>query len=165
MGPDQREFFKALGELVERDFDMPVIVNIGVLLGCSMCCFRAGSPSARIFGIDHNFTRRFPMRDALEFLQATFIEGDSGLLCHKFEHPIHLLLVDGGHSYGTVEHDISGWVPKIVPGGIVSFHDCHMGSVLIAVNEWRQSWSRPWREIKGPCPGILTFRKPLEEAK
>lgn len=162
MDAGQRRFFKYLGELVEQEFDVPVIVNIGVLLGCSMVCFRAGAPSARLFGVDNDYERRSPGMEVKEYLRATFIEGDSTAseTQAQVQSPVHLLLLDGGHSYGTVKRDVQGWVVKIVPGGIVSFHDCHLGGVSKAVIEWRRSEGAAWTEIEGPCPGIRTFQRP-----
>jgi len=34
-----------------------------------------------------------------------------------------MLYVDGGHSYDAVKRDIEAWVPKVQPGGIITFHD------------------------------------------
>jgi len=31
--------------------------------------------------------------------------------------------VDGAHDYEAVKSDIQRWVPSVVPGGIVAFHD------------------------------------------
>lgn len=159
MDEGQRDFLKSLAECVEGKFEAPIIVNVGVLLGCSMVCFRAGSSGARLIGVDRNLKSRYPGKRAREFLRAEFIEEDSHEVGEAFEGPVHLLFVDGGHAYGTVKRDIESWVPKIVEGGIVCFHDCHMGPVLKAVDEWRNSWKVPWLEIPGPCPGVKSFER------
>jgi hypothetical protein len=40
-----------------------------------------------------------------------------------FDEPIELLFVDGSHEEEDVRHDFETWVPKVVDGGIVAFHD------------------------------------------
>src|SRR5919198_43786 len=40
-----------------------------------------------------------------------------------FHEPIELLFVDGSHEYELVLEDFEKWVPKVVDGGWVAFHD------------------------------------------
>ena len=40
-----------------------------------------------------------------------------------FDEPIELLFVDGSHEYELVLEDFERWVPKVVDGGWVAFHD------------------------------------------
>ena len=40
-----------------------------------------------------------------------------------FHEPIELLFVDGSHEYDLVLEDFEKWVPKVVDGGWVAFHD------------------------------------------
>jgi hypothetical protein len=40
-----------------------------------------------------------------------------------FDEPIELLFVDGSHEYDLVLEDFEKWVPKVVDGGWVAFHD------------------------------------------
>jgi hypothetical protein len=37
--------------------------------------------------------------------------------------PIELLFVDGDHSYEAVRHDAELWLPRLMDGGTVMFHD------------------------------------------
>src|SRR5919198_36925 len=41
----------------------------------------------------------------------------------EFHEPIELLFVDGSHEYDLVLEDFEKWVPKVVEGGWVAFHD------------------------------------------
>ena len=90
-----------------------VIVNIGVALGCSCVCLRAGAPGAILTGVDID-------PDAAKGDWA-FIRADSRRFA--LPAPIYLLFVDGAHDYEAVKSDIVGWTPAVVPGGIVAFHD------------------------------------------
>ena len=40
-----------------------------------------------------------------------------------FDEPIELLFVDGSHEYDLVLEDFEKWVPKVVDGGWIAFHD------------------------------------------
>jgi hypothetical protein len=96
-------------------------------------------------------------------LRAEFIIEDSRT-CHKgFTTPIHLLFIDGDHHYATVKEDIKNWVPKIVDGGAVVFHDYnplpkdlkkipHLEGVRRAIDEWAKD-SRDW--VRLPAPDSL----------
>lgn len=52
--------------------------------------------------------------------------------------PIKMIFIDGDHSYEAVRRDIELFLPHIVPGGVVAFHDYHnaeFGGVQRAVEE------------------------------
>jgi hypothetical protein len=87
---------------------------------------------------------------------AHLVDGDSGVVFSGFRLPVHLLFIDGGHEHKTVRGDIYGWLPKVVVGGLVAYHDyfdLHEGrapwikGVKQAVDEWLtipetpKSWS------------------------
>ena len=151
----ERKFLKQLASKVPS---AGVIVNIGVLLGASMYCLRAGNPTARLIGVDIN---RPPVVHSA--LKAKFIIDDSRI-CHvKVAGPIDLLFIDGDHHYAVVKADISNWTPKLAPRGVVIFHDYaplprdlaknpQLEGVRRAVNEWqareRESPGKP-REQRG----------------
>jgi len=67
----------------------------------------------------------------------------------EWDAPIHVLFIDGEHSYPSVKADIEKWTPFVPVGCVVLFHDCadHAG-VKRAVNEM----TRPddaWEELDG----------------
>ncbi|MBD3268499.1 hypothetical protein GF373_17665 [bacterium] len=116
----ERILFRDLAKEVAERFDSrPMFVNIGVSWGATLHCLRAGAPGAKLIGIDIDLEHRKLHGDP----KAILIEGDSNTLCARFGSKIHFLLVDGGHDYDTVKNDIIGWTPKVVPGGVVAFHD------------------------------------------
>jgi hypothetical protein len=72
---------------------------------------------------------------------ATVLEMTSLTASHIVKAPIAFLFIDGDHNYESVKQDIASWTPKIMPGGIVAFHDYgarrHPG-VKQAIDEWQK---------------------------
>lgn len=132
----------------------PVFFNIGVSWGCSLHCLRAGCDDARLVGID---IRDRPVV-AAQALRAELVLGDSRVYHEHFAGPIHLLFVDGGHSFDCVTADIAGWVPKLAVGGVVAFHDyggrqpkhCQ---VREAVDAWLAKRAGHWEDV--PAVGSM----------
>ena len=100
-------------------------------------------------------------------MHAEVIVGDSGKLWKSFEGPVHLLFVDGDHSYPGVQADIAGWTTKIVPGGVAAFHDFktepavarkHAG-IKRAVLEWEQE--ARWHLLL-PVGSLRAYRRPMK---
>jgi predicted O-methyltransferase YrrM len=48
---------------------------------------------------------------------------------------IEFLFIDGAHDYDSVKKDIADWVPKLIDGGIVCFHDSDWPGVMQALKE------------------------------
>ena len=161
--PAERVWLRDAAFVVSQRFKRPTIVNIGVWKCASMYCFRAGAPEACIVGIDR---KPCPVEIHPE-LKAELILADSRT-CHiDFKDPIHLLFVDGGHKYAVVTADIANWVPKVVAGGIVAFHDYapsarelvntpYLVDVKRAVDEWAALAG--WKGIQAP-DSLAAFRR------
>lgn len=141
-----------------------VVVNIGVLLCASMYCLRAGAPKVRLVGVDIEPSKA----DVHPELQAEFLIGDSRVCHADFKDSIDLLFVDGDHHYAVVKEDIKNWVPKLVSGGVVAFHDYaplpaglvknpQLEGVRRAVNEWHIKTG--WERLEAPN-SIAAFRRP-----
>jgi len=165
----EREKIKELAELVAEKFEVPTLVNLGVAWGCSMWCLRAGAPSAVLYGVDIDYASRKIVDE--ENLCAILIPGDSTKVHVQFNKLVHLLFIDGDHHYETIKQDISGWTPKVVPGGIVVFHDYaptelnlrqfpHIAGVRKAVDEWYNKSKNSWTSL--PAPDSLKVFKCLK---
>jgi len=125
MHVEERMLINRLSVYVAQKFDPCIIVHIGVAWGASLYCSRAGAPNATIYGVDvfgKENLRGDPEHKAELDIQA--IRGDSRTTWEEFDKPIHFLYVDGEHTYSTVSSDIQNWGKKVVPGGIIAFHDC-----------------------------------------
>jgi len=96
-----------------------VMVNIGIMWGCTLWCLRAGAPQAQLFGVDIA-PDDWPIAYRDE-LHATIIKADSRTC--PFDKPIDVLLIDGDHHYSVVDADIKNWVPRVRKGGVLIFHD------------------------------------------
>lgn len=146
----EREYLRSWATIVGLTISEPVFVNIGVEYGASVHCLRAGSKKAKIYGID---IKPFKMVEGTAGI--VFIQGDSRdeKIASRVTEPVHLLFIDGGHSYENVLADIVLWTPKVVVGGVVIFHD-YIREVVCAevdraVNHWcaEPTFAQVWKEI------------------
>lgn len=126
------------------------IVEIGSFMGRSTCFLALGSQRAHrevVHAVDH-FTGS-PEHQAGANCEIPAIVQD-GTTFHEFEKniaqagvgdyvrpiqassreaaaawdgPIRLLFIDGDHSYEASREDFEAWVPFVVPGGLIAFHD------------------------------------------
>lgn len=125
ISPDERLLLR---DTCSKAFDQfgedTVLVNIGIYMGASCGCMRAGAPNAALFANDTNGWERI---DASEKdLNMTLIQGDSTKVWKEFSGPTHVMFVDGGHTYNIVKSDILHWIfPNLVVGGFVLFHDAY----------------------------------------
>jgi predicted O-methyltransferase YrrM len=122
---------EALYELACACTGRGVIVEIGSWKGKSTVCLGLGSKrgaSLPIYAVDPHADYRFG-----DFKANVERAGISELVrpiaslsqpaADDFDEPIELLFVDGSHEYDLVLEDFEKWVPKVVDGGWVAFHD------------------------------------------
>ena len=162
MHKEERRLINYLSTCAAKKFDPCVIVHIGVAWGASLYCSRAGAPHATIYGVDIFGGENLRGADEQKAeLDIQVIREDSRTAWQKFNKPIHLLYVDGDHSYETVSSDIENWGKKVVPGGFAAFHDCIDCEVAEAISralddhmnpeEWEylgiEAWSKYYAKI------------------
>ena len=110
----ERQYLRDLATQAAAEFGPAcTVVNIGVALGCSCVCLRAGAPESNLVGIDID-----PEAERGDW---ALIRADSRRF--TLPPPIHLLFVDGAHDYAAVKSDIERWAPSVILGGFVAFHD------------------------------------------
>ena len=122
---------EALYELAKGCDGRGVIVEIGSWKGKSTICLGLGSRAGngvRIFAVDPHADYRFgDFKDNVERAGiaelVTPIASLSQPAADDFHEPIELLFVDGSHEEDLVREDFDKWVPKVVDGGWVAFHD------------------------------------------
>ena len=129
------------------------IVHLGVASGASLMCSRAGNPTALVVGIDHD-----PLCMGLD-IDAELFLADSRTFA--WGAPVNFLFVDTDHTEGSTIAEIQNWHGRIVPGGVIAFHDygnAHLHwckGVKRAVDKW--DWAG-WTRIDAP-DSIRAFRK------
>lgn len=113
------------------------IVEIGSWKGRSTAWLAAGArlAGAKVYAIDpHTGSREDPTAATLVEFRANLAR--AGLAAHVeplvmtsteaasvVAGPVELLFIDGDHSYEAVRLDAALWLPKLVEGGTVMFHD------------------------------------------
>jgi MMP 1-O-methyltransferase len=122
---------EALYELARSCSGEGVIVEIGSWKGKSTVCLGVGSQDGGcvpVYAIDPHADHRFgdfktnvDRAGIAELVRP--IASLSQPAADGFEEPIELLFVDGSHEYDLVLEDFEKWVPKVVDGGWVAFHD------------------------------------------
>jgi predicted O-methyltransferase YrrM len=119
-----------------------VIVEIGSWKGKSTVFLGRGSQSGdhvKIYAIDpHTGSPEHKkeyghVRTFAEFKKNIENSGIDGLIipekktsreaADNFEKPVELLFIDGAHEYEAVKMDFELWIPKLLEGGTVTFHD------------------------------------------
>src|SRR5512133_3477979 len=138
---------EALYELARACSGTGVIVEIGSWKGKSTICLGIGSRAGsgvRIFAVDpHADYRHGEFKDNIERAGiadlVTPVKGLSQDVADEFQEPIELLFVDGSHEEELVREDFDKWVPKVIDGGIVAFHDTtwHEGARKVQANTAR----------------------------
>jgi hypothetical protein len=181
-GGIHRDEGRLLYDLAKNCKGQGVIVEIGSLLGKSTSFLAFGSKagqSVKVYAIDP-----FDGGDSKPYSQfvkniiqkgsffPTFLENmkkarllDIVIPVPKrsidavdcIKEPIELIFIDGAHDYEYVKMDILNYLPKVVKGGIVAFHDRNRTGVKEAIEEFI---------IRPNClEGITTVRSILSGRK
>jgi predicted O-methyltransferase YrrM len=112
-------------------------VEIGSWKGRSTTWLASGARLAghRVYAIDpHCRSREYPSAETLdEFLGNLARNGLADIVeplvmtseaaAAHIEGPVELLFIDGDHSYEAVRRDAELWLPRLIEGGTVMFHD------------------------------------------
>jgi MMP 1-O-methyltransferase len=147
---------EALYELARDCTGKGVIVEIGSWKGKSTICLGLGSRAGAgvpIFAVDpHADYRHGEFKENIERAGiadlVTPVKGFSRDVVEEFDRPIELLFVDGSHEEEDVRHDFETWVPKVVEGGTVAFHDTTWHPGVRKVVAEKIYSSRQFRDVR-----------------
>jgi predicted O-methyltransferase YrrM len=136
---------EALFDLARACTGRGAIVEIGSWKGKSTICLGLGSRAGAgvpIYAIDPHADYRFgDFKANIDRAGITELVRPIASLSQPaadgFTEPIELLFVDGSHEYDLVLEDFEKWVPKVVEGGWVAFHDT--------------TWTAGPRKVVGPA--------------
>jgi predicted O-methyltransferase YrrM len=147
---------EALYELARDCVGKGVIVEIGSWKGKSTICLGLGSRAGAgvpIFAVDpHADYRHGEFKENIERAGiadlVTPVKGLSQAVVGEFDRPIELLFVDGSHEEEDVRRDFETWVPKVVEGGTVAFHDTTWHPGVRKVVAEKIYSSRQFRDVR-----------------
>ena len=158
---------EALYELARSCTGRGVIVEIGSWKGKSTICLGLGSRAGhglRIFAVDPHADYRFGdfnanvERAGIADL-VTPVPSLSQDAAPRFDEPIELLFVDGSHVEADVRRDFDQWVPKVVDGGWVAFHDTTWTEGPRRVVGERVYRSRTFKDVRFVAGSMTVARK------
>lgn len=154
---DLAKLFAALGYQVGAE--------IGVLRGDYSETLCKANPTVKHYCIDPylrylNHFSQDELNDAeqeamlkLQSYNAHFIKEPSIVAADRFEDKsLDYVYIDGNHEFPYVVEDLTSWVKKVRPGGIISGHDYYISTwrksvlhVVYAVDGWAKSYKiNPW---------------------
>jgi predicted O-methyltransferase YrrM len=158
---------EALYELARGCTGRGVVVEIGSWKGKSTICLGLGSRAGsgvRIYAIDPHTDHRFGDftanigRAGIAEL-VTPIASLSQAASAQVDEPIELLFVDGSHEEALVREDFDKWVPKVMDGGWVAFHDTTWTAGPRHVVDERIYRSREFADVRFVVGSLTVARK------
>ena len=124
---------RLLYELARRVTGRGVIVEVGSHQGKSttwLACGSLAGSGTTLYAVDpwdgsgkvpEDFRRN--IRNAGVEQTISPIPMRSEEAAASFDQPVELIFIDGDHSYEAVRLDLKVWLPKVVEGGVLAFHD------------------------------------------
>jgi MMP 1-O-methyltransferase len=161
---------EALYELARECTGRGAIVEIGSWKGKSTICLGLGSRAGSgvpIFAVDpHADYRHGEFKDNIERAGiadlVTPVKGLSQEVVGGFDEAIELLFVDGSHEEDDVRDDFEHWVPKVVEGGVVAFHDTTWHAGVRKVVAKKIYGSRVFKDVRF-VPGSTTVARKVRQ--
>ncbi len=105
----------------------PVVVNIGAAAGVSTLAILEERPDALIYSceVDPGAGEYSSLERAGLDKRRVIRLGESAAAGRDFAGTADFIFVDGGHEAAQVRDDIEAWLPCLLAGGIIAFHDYH----------------------------------------
>jgi predicted O-methyltransferase YrrM len=150
-----------------------VACEVGVLYGGSLLCWAAARQGrGELIAVD-NWTLRPHLRELFLAnmdrygLQVCVLDVNGWEAPAVIEEEIAFCFIDSDHTYWGIGKEIPAWTERIMPGGIIAFHDYGVWKPNVAVKalvdvwydmtEWQQDGQ--WKEM-GLVGSTIAFRRP-----
>lgn len=135
------------------------VINIGAFSGSSSVAILRGARDIKDFHLwsidimpclgEWEYAKACGLADPDRFMQ---ILGDSKVVGKRWLTKVHLVFIDGDHSYEGCKGDIEAWEPHVAEGGYLVLHDYEgpaaIGLATAAINDWfGEARKRGWIKV------------------
>lgn len=147
-------------------------VELGVYKGGSLSVWcGARSESDPVYAVDtwlapkwNNAENAFYMQLEQHKLDVTTLKVNSWDAAERIPGDVAFLFVDSTHNHTGFPLDFAAWMPKIMPGGVVCFHDYNTWKPDIVVKEIVDAWHNETRWFPlGVVGSAAAFMRPRGE--
>jgi len=123
-------YYHALAILAKQT-NPELIVELGTKAGTGALHFRYGSPTAKIITVDIAKPVYPRLTDKMNEKNIKSVVCDSTEYASQVKDgTVDILFIDANHIYESLIADITAWIPKMAPEGIVLFDDIHMDLII-----------------------------------
>lgn len=96
-------------------------------------------------------------------IEIEIVDGKSWEVADQVPGGLAFCFVDGNHSYEGIPRDVTIWPDKMMPGGIIAFHDYGVPHPFVVVKCIVDAWQGKYKwEHLGTVGSTIAFRKPKE---
>ena len=156
--PETITFLREMSKMIPPG----ILVNIGGYWESSTISLLIDRPDLFAFSIDPDICQ-----DGLDNLKHFGIADRVVRVLGKSQDidwrwPISAVYIDGDHSYGACKVDIERWVPWVIDGGLIFFHDYgtpHTPGVVQAVDEFMGDFEYLGKDLDTPKGVLVAYRK------
>ena len=139
-----------------------IAVEIGIFCGGSLVCWAAARQGrGPIIGVDLKLRGGLLQTVEQTGYDIQLVTGDSWEAHKEIPGDLAFCFIDADHSIEGVTKDILPWTSRVMPGGIVVFHDYDVWKPTVAVQEYVDYWQSlvQWEDL-GAVRSAKAFRRP-----
>ena len=138
-------------------------LEAGVKRGGSFACWSGARPGGPFYVVDNwsSKTEQAFLRNMEAYgIPATVMTMNSWEAPAQIDEPLAFAFIDADHSM-PVWNDVREYPPKMMPGGILVFHDYGVWKTSVQVKAAVDDWQarEPWERL-GQIRSTIAFRKP-----